>query len=51
MAKTPEEQRKTDAERIGEQGTGKLDDTKHKDEVVRRHDAAERDGGPPSSNR
>ena len=51
MAKTPEEQRKTDAERIGEQGTGTHDDTKRKDEVVRRHDAAERNGGPPSPKR
>ncbi|HYE90865.1 MAG TPA: hypothetical protein VEA38_07600 [Terriglobales bacterium] len=35
MAKDPREQQKTDAERIGEQGTGKLDDTKEKDAVVR----------------
>ena len=35
MAKDPREQQKVDAERIGEQGTGKLDDTKHKDAVVR----------------
>ena len=34
MAKDPREQQKVDAERIGEHGTGKLDDTKHKDAVV-----------------
>ena len=38
MAKTPEEQRKTDAGRIGEGGTDKLDDTKHKDAVVEQQD-------------
>ena len=35
MAKDPREQQRTDAERIGEQGTGKLDDTTNKDAVVR----------------
>jgi len=39
MAKDPREQQKVDAERIGEQGTGKLDDTKHKDAVVRQPEA------------
>ena len=41
MAKTPEEQQRTDAERIGEGGSGKLDDTKHKDAVVRQNEESE----------
>ncbi|MBM4442872.1 MAG: hypothetical protein FJ027_20850 [Candidatus Rokubacteria bacterium] len=44
MAQDPREQQQTDAERIGEHGTGKLDDTKEKDAVVRQH-AEEPDDG------
>ena len=38
MAKAPDQQQKTDAERVGEGGTGKLDDTKNKDKIVRQTD-------------
>jgi hypothetical protein len=49
MARSPEEQRKTDAERIGEQGTGKLDDTKNKDAVVKQpENPVPEEGGNPA---
>ena len=48
MAKTPEEQQKTDAQRIGEKGTGKLDATEHKDAVVRQENPVPEEGGSPA---
>jgi hypothetical protein len=51
MAKSPEDQQKTDAERIGEGGTGKLDDTKRKDAVIPQQSDAKEPEGPPASER
>jgi hypothetical protein len=48
MAKSPEEQQKTDAERIPDAGTGKLDATKDKDAVIRRENDVPEEGETPA---